>query len=303
MIDTPLFEAGIDYFTVTGKGGQPTRQLAAFGAELLSDERKAGNEYRGWGMAGFNGFKAGCVQLGERGKEVILRVSGVGAMAAFREAMTHADSISRLDTQFTVRTAKDAPTVIRRCYRSAKRLRDRRHTRGCVSILQSTDSSSTIYLNRRSSEVFGRIYDKGRESKLDHYWNAVRFETEFKGKMARRMAQELLQETDLELGSYQITRRVLAARSALANVCIDALPRSRASFFLLKARTSRTISAPASLCTRRSHWLRSAVRPTVDLFRKHGRLDEIYDALGLQQPTLRSSETQEIIALDAERIH
>lgn len=298
---TPLFEAGIDYFTMTGKGGKPSLELARLGSDLLSDEYKAGNEYRGWGMAGFNGFKCGHAQLGERGKEVIIRVSGPPAAIAFKECYEHADTISRIDTQFTLRTSVDAPTIIKRCYRSAKRLRDSRRTLGCVSIIQSTDRSSTIYLNRRASDMFGRIYDKGRESRLDHYRDAVRFEIEWKGRKAQRVAQQLYEAASPQYRSYQLTRGVLEKRAALAAVCAAALPGTREGCDLQIARTNEPLRRSVTLCTRRYKWLSTSVRPTVDLFRKHGRLQEVYEALGLEMPIGANVQPIDLTALDAER--
>lgn len=125
----------------------------------------------------------------------------------------------------------------------------------------------------------GRIYDKGRESKLEQFWNCVRYEVEYKGAWAWSVGRELLahgsNSDDVSSESSLVASRVAAFLQARHL----ALPRGWAFGLHSGVARSRTDAA------RRLEWLTHSVRPSIMLLVGMGKLEETLTALGLSFST------------------
>jgi hypothetical protein len=260
---------GIDWITVTAKSKKRCIALAEKAATLLRSEVHSGNFRKPWGMSGFSGFKAGSVQLGRRNDEVMVRVSGDLAHTNWRELYEISDNCSRIDLECTSRNTSDARRRIRRHWKEARRFGSQRRRAPFVGHFSGNDESETLYLGRRVSDIFIRIYDKGRQSKLEHFSNSVRYEVELKGERARAMAFDL-SRTNSEMST--VISRVagfLAKRgvhcpqhwAAAYHSGIARMPPDRARYLA---------------------WLTTAVRPSTLAVVSMGGLVEVLEALGLE---------------------
>lgn len=195
-INPVLVHAGIDWITVTALGGRKSKNLFASGEWLCRESVRKGNDLKPWTMSGFIGQKSGSTQYGTRGDEVIVRLSSDMAHDYWKEVYDDADNCTRLDLQATYRLNCEVAPIIDRHFAQAKRVQEGRKRAPTVSMLSTNNGPSTLYLNRRASETFARIYDKGAESKLDHLRRCIRYEVELKGNEAARWSAYLRPHVD-----------------------------------------------------------------------------------------------------------
>lgn len=161
-----LLEVGVDYLTVTADGGARGALVEARVIALYRDELRAGNFVRPWGMAGYTGFRVGQVEYGTRHDGCVARLRGKLAADHWPKFFAAADNCSRIDEQITVRAGGGARALLRNEYRRALRRHHTNAAAGEVDYRQSTDGGATLYLGKRVSGRFGRVYDKGVQSKL-----------------------------------------------------------------------------------------------------------------------------------------
>lgn len=237
-------------------------------AKLLDHEHKAGNDIAPWNCLGFEGLHAGGVGFGDVDEMSLMRLSGPTAYAHWRRAYELATNVSRIDVQVTVRgTTPPHERVMDHHSEAIERVAQLKR-KPAVDLRLSNVKPPTLYLNQRSSTRFGRVYDKGGESRLDHYRNCVRYETQFNGKAglyaARYVATHITEyaaceemvtgffaERGLDLGWQRVEPR------SLTN------PRRRSDAY------------------RRLSWLRQQVAPCIRSLIEGNMRAETLDALGL----------------------
>lgn len=183
-----LVHSGCDWLTATAMGGKRSNDLYNAAEFLLHEAIRRGNDKKPWSMSGFHGYKAGGVQCGNRADEVMVRLSGDYAHEYWKEVFDDADNITRFDAQATFRIRGEVGPLIARHFEQAKRLCKGKRRAPTVSLFSTNNGPSTLYLNRRVSEVFARIYDKGAESGLAQLRGCIRYEVEYKGDTARKIS-------------------------------------------------------------------------------------------------------------------
>jgi DNA relaxase NicK len=136
------------------------------------------------------------------------------------------------------------------------------------SLILSGDGGSTVYVGARSSEQYGRVYDKGVQSRTREKGLWWRWEVEYKGKLSWLYANQLLHAED----------RVGLISSKVAH------------WFRSRSTHSYTASCIASCVQhsitkpsleRKLLWLSESVRPTVCLLADRVGRDRVLFALGL----------------------
>lgn len=187
---TPI-HFGVDWITVTARDGEKARNLWELGQRLMLSVVTDGNWRRPWSFAGFNGEATQGIQCGERESEAIVRLSSESAKQYWQEVYDYADNCSRIDIQCTVRYPFEVGPTLRRHFEGATRFSKKQTRPSTLSVLSTNNGPSTVYFNKRVSDRFGRIYDKGAESGLQAFRDSVRYEVEFKGKKANAMAKAL----------------------------------------------------------------------------------------------------------------
>jgi len=170
--------------------------------------------------------------------------------------------------QITIRYKRDAASQISNNYKTAMRSKKRGDIKRAVSLFRSDDGSATLYLGKRSSDKFCRIYEKGIESKLDHYEECVRYEVEFKNKCAVEAATFLRDAKN----EYE------AAKSVVMGYLADC----RISPPGLGDVPLTSIRAPTERPTHHStfQWLNTQVRPVLERVLEWDAHVEAVEALG-----------------------
>jgi len=263
-----LVSIGCDYLTATAKDREAASSLHSAGSVLFMDQRANGNEAKAWGMHGFAGWSCGSVQVGTRKEEVCVRLSSDAAFNSWREVVQHAQNVSRIDLQATLRVVQDVEGLIDRYKRAARRDSEKGHNKKRVRWVQEHHGGYTLYLGNRGSNVFGRIYDKHSESKLDQYRDCVRFECQYQNKLAKFVATELsaLPSPMSRIASY-VSQFFLGRGVRLE------LP--------YKDTARYSCSRPRSDVEKHLEWLTNSVRPCVGRLIADGHGEAVFRALGL----------------------
>lgn len=264
---------GVDYLTCTFEGKKVAKQGANKAFDLLEQEMAAGNLRRPWSMSGFTGWKAGAVQVGCRGDEVLVRLSSHAAHSSWREFGVLASNCSRIDYQVTTRN-DDAPSKrIRRHWRQAKRYRQQGHSSAAVGAYFGDCQTPTIYLGRRVSDRFGRIYDKELESPEEPWQGCVRYEVEYKNRAANLMLHTLLDHS--------------SPNDCIAANCFQMFhDRGIHLTWFLQGVGNYSCIRKRDDISGRLEWLHTQVKPTVKLLLDLGLGPELEKALGISVDAL-----------------
>lgn len=271
-----ILEIGIDWITATATHKTSARKLYLEGTRLLEDEARSGNDRHHWSMQGYQGFKCGSVQVGTRHDGGIVRLSGGYANDHWTTVFKKADNVSRLDVQVTIKPDNGASRFIQQTYKRACRYSSSL-TRGPeVKSFRSLRSGNTVYLGSRKSEVFGRCYDKWRESKLDHYAECVRLEVEMKERLALRAAAGLYDSRRPATDMLGIVYYFFQKRAGATWTAVN-MPT------FIKGRRSATDRE------RQLEWVRTACAPTIKRLIADGYRDEVLECLGLRLSVVSAS--------------
>lgn len=266
-------EAGIDYLTMTSKpNGGDYGEFIHIGRKLQKQSQNEGNTLRNAAILGYEGTICGTVFVGESEQGAMVRVSGGMANQAAKWLKGLDCKTTRIDFQVTVWYDTEPTGIIRKYAEVAKAdaiVADER-TKRIIKTVEDNNDGYTLYIGSRTSDYYGRLYDKHAESHNDAYRNALRFEVEIKGKRANQ-AMAALPTSKRRISPYVssfvgewFTARGVYVPFLYANGIMAIEPISR--------ETNDT--------ARRLHWLRTQVRGTVAQLRLVVDTNDILDALG-----------------------
>lgn len=266
-----VVESQVDWLTCSAIDERGRDGLLDLGVELLAEQGKA-NKVKDFHLHGYTGSQAGHVKVGIGGDRVLLMLGGDPANEWFDFAVAHADNVSRIDLAVTVKLDQADKDVAKRGQQeyASNVQRGNRYPNACD--LYDGTSGSTLYVGKRESAYFARLYDKGRQSKLDRYSNCWRYECEYKEDYARNVAAACGRATD---------------RSAFCagTVYSDWVKRGIRPIYeptrmeLYGKGFDRATDVDTKL-----RWLAATVRPVVRFLTEHGHGDLAIDALNPRVP-------------------
>lgn len=179
-----LQEGGVDYLTCTAQKGNGDEQLLHLGTQLLDACHVESWTIRPWQFKGYSGFSGGPVVIATREDSTLLKLSSAYAAEFWQEAAKHATNSSRVDLQLTYKMESAASIEIQRILKAIRSFRSKHKGGPTLGVRLEEPGGMTIYLGKRTSDRFGRIYDKGAESGLDHYKDCIRLEVQFNNQLA-----------------------------------------------------------------------------------------------------------------------
>lgn len=262
-----LVSAGVDYLTATAYRHSQHDNFDALGRALVEMRAKLGHEVKTWKSGGYHGLITDGVIRGVRHDTHIIKLSSDVAHDEWKQVAELATNISRLDVEITLELETAAPDFFRRNHVLALSNGTGRGRKRNVTLIQSTTDGDSLYLGKRSSEIYARVYDKGREQKTAPSGKLVRQELEYKGERAKEVAAVLLRSESAQLESLLIVSDYMR-RAGLQTTWHDG------------KRAMAARESPASKPVR-LNWLRDAVKPSITRLREAGLLVEVLEALGL----------------------
>jgi hypothetical protein len=270
MNQAKRIESAVDYLTAVTIFHKSTSQMLNRAELIARAEERRGNVVKPWAMSGFDGFCVGQIQIGSRGHEGIVRLSGALAALEWFEVYQDCDRATRIDIQETYRMGQDPTAWIARQYIRAKKWADEHQPNLKLRLIRDRDGGATCYIGSRQSEICTRIYNKAVESGEEQYESCARVETEFKGKAARTIG--------LQLTSGQSVQAVISMRLSqilLKYHCHLATPPNPGQ--LTTGNCSRNPSDASNTCA----WLSNATRNSVRLVLDKLGPCALREALGL----------------------
>ena len=159
-----LLSADVDWFTCTAGLDSIGEELYKHGSGLVSQFVDQGDKHKETTWQGYRGDQAGPVMVGLRGDGVVLRASGIGARVALERVRGLAVKPTRVDVQMTVYHGS-VDGLPQKLKRQAVRARAGRNgTPYRVKHIDGCGDGDAVIIGDRSSEAFGRSYDKYRET-------------------------------------------------------------------------------------------------------------------------------------------
>lgn len=267
--------AGVDWITASAPRAREFEPLYARAQELVIAEADAGNDVSVWKWQGYQGIKAGGASVGRRRDGVICQLRSETAREHWQSIMPHAANVSRVDLQLTARLEEAHTELIRSQYarlRRAKRLRGRPLD---ATLIDSQTRGSSLYLGRRISDKFARMYDKGSEEHSSEPGTLIRWEVEYKKKTALQIALGLNQSESVDhLAASTVSEHFRSRRIQCAGLASQGLEIPRAP------TTSNNETRMA--------YLRSAIAPMLDNLLKRYTLAQILEALCLDDESIKN---------------
>jgi len=258
---------GVDWITAVTREPSHHEALVRWGSELILVEAEFQNKPRGWAMMGYEGFKCGGVQVGQRDDSAILRLSSHMAKSYWQKAYELCDTVTRLDLEITVYDARGPRAIIRKAHKKALDYAAQFKRGPTVRLITSNDGSDTLYLGQRVSNWIGRVYAKGIESGESHFRDCVRYEVQFNKRLALRIAASIATGNQGSPSEPRYVAGFLAKRGLylrhIPNHSVCRLPRTRSDL------------------SQALEWIRKSVSPSAQLAVTSGRSTELLEALGL----------------------
>lgn len=267
-------EPAIDWLTCTWEredsaSAAHLQRVIAFEQVLLQN----GNIQEVSQWQGYYGRKTGSFFVGERTGGFCVRVSGSLAHAAFTSIYRPGMHVSRLDVAVTVWLTPHLATLGLNALSDARlaKMTGKAKNPATITHYESDDGGFTLYIGKRSSRVYARLYNKEVESGDLYYEGAWRYECELHNATATETAVELhyslfpLEESICSaVWSYWNGKGVKPHFDTFASGMEIVLPR----------RDETTVE-------RSLRWLDAQVRPTVARLIEAGYTSSVLAALGL----------------------
>lgn len=259
--------AGVDWLTCTVPRSREFEHFRELGMSLVDEEAAQGNDTRRYKSQGYHGWASGGASCGTRYDTHIIQMRSDLARERWRDAGAIAQNISRLDLQYTIELSRRQPDVIMKTYMNLRGARSVGGRRASLRLITSKDDGDTVYCGKRSSDRFGRWYDKGAEDKSASKGKVLRYEMQTARASAKLHAAEMMESTSDTATAIQFVSTYFSKRG---------LPSGIAPAQYREVLTSRVTDD-----MRRLRWLQSGVAPSIKVLRAHNRLYEAIHALEL----------------------
>lgn len=274
QLDGVIESVGVDWITATCNSSRRSSVYEGLAHVLLLKERALGNDVSTYAGLGYVGRTCGGVSFGRRHDGVIIQLRSELAREHFKPVAKSASNISRLDVQYTVRLAQPQPDFFHTAYYARGHVKKMRGRGVDVSLKVSEKKGDGIYIGARSSDKYGRAYDKGMDEKTDAKGHLIRLEAEFKNAYANHWATKLIR-----------TKKMDALAGAIVNGFFKPHGIPVSTNFNQKREV---LTTQVSDDNRRLRWLSNNVRPTVERLTRKGELNQVIHALGLCYATERN---------------
>jgi DNA relaxase NicK len=197
------------------------------------------------------------------------------------DASNHSRKATRIDLQVTWPTTDDPGEYIREMYVAGKLHKPLNGRPPELTLTDTPSGAKMLTVGNRQSLLYGRMYDKYRESKMPEYAKCVRWEVEVKAEQAVDLTAYMREHRTESATTRAIVNQFWKARGMTPfwetyEALEEAPPVKR-------SRTDETKIA----------WLAAQVNPTLTTLKEHGRLESAIRALF--KDTLPSGVVEELV--------
>lgn len=258
---------GVDYIRLTDRSEKPYDSWLNIAMPEYGQEEKAGRKPHFRWVMGYYGRAAEHVFVGKGPQGSMVQLSGTLAYSHWRAAAAYSTKATRIDLQVTWPVDDEPGLYVREMYQVGQL---RKGVNGRPPDLQLVDTPSgakMLTVGSRQSQLYGRMYDKFRESRMPEYEQCVRWEVEIKAEQAVDLLAYLQRQED-ELATVRaIVEQFWKVRGMtpfweVFESMYEPPP-------IKRSKTDETKLA----------WLINQVRPSLVQLKEHGRLMDAVKAL------------------------
>lgn len=266
--DCKVSSASVDWLTCTGTSPDSRDGLWSHGLRLLHACKREGEKTAAWHANGYIGRKGPHFGFGSRDDSVCLQLSSFQAEDEWKHCIGTSENVTRLDLAVDTYFDPPLPSLSAKVYRDANHVTSRNGKPPKKTLYVDTDGGSTLYVGARTSENYGRLYDKGVKEKAAQRGTWWRWEVELKGRTAVAQSDALLSADDHRVA---IVREVAYWFG------------TRTSHTYTSSHRQGTLVGPREPTTvdRQLRWLARGVRPTIASLVERVGVDRVLFALGL----------------------
>lgn len=204
--------AGVDWITATAQKGSTRWDMSEFCRTERERIMDSGGTIKMGYRLGYYGWQTEGFFHGQREGGSIVVASGAVAHNIHRSIANVSDNISRLDLQVTVSTPVERPNLAAQAYHCIKSGSPAEVKVKNVTYIESHPKGATTSIGKRSSDGYGRLYDKATESGLGEPRTRWRYEVEFKRNHAARVATLLSHDIPDPVVASTLVHEWFAAR-------------------------------------------------------------------------------------------
>ena len=258
---------GVDYLRMTANDHKP------YGAwedillpEFVREERAGRKTHNRW-MLGYYGRVGEHCFIGQNDAGCMIQMSGALAWHRWYDASRHSSKCTRIDLQVTWPLEEEPGEYIREMYRQGQAAPNREGHRASLQLTDTPEGAKLLTVGSRQSELYGRMYDKFRESKMPEYKQCVRWEIEVKGHQA----------VDLCAWMRENKAEPFATRYMVADFYAK---RGMAPFWTSMYGEEYPVPEKRSKTDEtKIAWLATQIAPTLKVLKDHGRIMEAVRAM------------------------
>lgn len=246
-----VISSGPDWFTLTGQEKIHTSALEQVFHSYVKADNPRPIELQKWVWTGYRGFAYKGMHYGIRNDdEAALVVAGELARIVLPSDLPTEIRCTRTDVQVSVHLDRPRPTFAMLLYHDLQAKQADREKKTYYKLLQS-NSGDTLYVNKRTSPVMLRLYDKSLDYGHSHLGTVWRYEVEFKRPKAQAVYDEWRSSTDVLDWSLGRVALEFETRGIGSNWWVGSLP------------TAIEVRTEVKTATSKLAWLVRCVRPVV----------------------------------------
>lgn len=258
---------GVDYIRMTANDHRP---LGAWQdivlPEFMAEERAGRKPHNRWIMGYFGRVGEHCF-VGERDDGCMIQLSGALAWHRWYDASRHSAKCTRIDLQVTRPVIGEPGDWIKAMYMLGQTSAKRPGRPQELTLTDTPSGAKMLAVGSRHSQLYGRMYDKGRESGLEEYKGCVRWEIEVKAEAAVDLCAWMRDNRSEPYACQHMVREFYEQRGmppAWEELMSEETPPP-----VKRTRTDQTKIA----------WLSTQVAPTLRTLFDHGRTEDALRAL------------------------
>lgn len=181
----------VDWITLTYADPKFRDWVALKADRWLHEKLKDGWRCQLWEQYGYQGWDISGLRYGTRQMDDYVALKSETARLNWLDYYHEASNCSRLDLSATVQFCDANPGIIAEHFETIQSGPENLHKSRSYAIIQSLLGGDTLYVGKRSSAHYGRIYDKAIESADPMYENCIRYEVEVKKPYSSAVAEAL----------------------------------------------------------------------------------------------------------------
>ena len=184
-------EVGVDWLTITCTAPTMAKEWASAYDAVRAQHDGIGFFEDNISLLGYHGSKIGNLFVGQRRDGFMARLTSAWADNYGWMFSPHIAHTTRIDCQVTFNFANPRPHMAADIYAHLLKYKPANGRKAQASLVVNSKGGSTVYVGARSSQWYGRIYDKGVESGTQAPGTLWRYEVEAKAEAAEAVALAL----------------------------------------------------------------------------------------------------------------